>query len=1604
MFGRENLQEIQVNKKESKIGVYKYDNDILQTKNPYALDKAPLVDDNRQSKSKEAEDLRSRQQETKWLSENLEKILQEEKLRQDEKRKQEQEREALEKQKFDEEHTKEKHTQSLINTLMASKRGNRNKRQLVHFPTKSVLAPKFNDRYRERLTGSKRIEKQNDPSSELYQKKKNKQMLIDARDSYSKACIESMKAEMAGREVTCEGDEYKDLAQFMGIKEKGFSKEDRKSLLDKYLGTSMKKGPGGYEGQDRQRALDLMTKALFSVDVPSIRLDSDLSFVQNAGKLEAIMGMVVAYEHMLKRYETTDENGAVHTYFDDISSVTAEVVKEQLERLRILSLYYVNRRDIITNSYYAEHQNNEISIGAKDASAVQKDLSQKLLESQFIGQKLMQTYGAGNEVIAASGVNKTEFGPEITKDMIRKATKLTASSQEGKQLQRTKLEEAFKSMDYFGINGFGVYSSEAVRCSTGFANLSFAMKDLERNSSMFDCNSFEMKLVKKHLGRVKKILGSSASKLGFYDAKSNLTGALSELVNCCAEYKKVRKGIASSERFESVVKINEASALCLKFVQSMSELQFEEITKGKEKDSLSEVFSKSNMIVDLNKDEKSGAQKVFLRNRQQELKDSFDDAFGSGSDFRRYGTYMREIDGILDSDVAENEKAFTNQKNTLIQKYEAIIRLGKSYIKGKRPSMSGGVNRCSIAREAVRNARDMIVLIGGMNYADYKNQSRNGLSFKNALFGEALVDMYEVKMGDTVRTRVEGGSSDTVFTADKEAIDTNRYKRAVKFVGGDTTMFRDYKTTVYKKLDGTIVTGLSYNPNMSYIPKGHIQGKFRYVTAEEILSGAQKNNLNIVYSENALKQLTTIRIMDTIFGKGKRNMNTLQYNAATQPVLGEMTIVISSVLNTSNDGYFGRTTKAASGLGQDDANEINVSILDENGDLNIGAYDRNVADQVMSLSAEGCFAEFEKSGITLTEEEKAAFSERLSRVQAAFLKDKTDKNGWRNKRDARDERLRLSRIKSEEDNLKKYARWKLGDDSIQVKDSKKRIKDLKVLKVRDEDGIYNSSLEDMHEAGKSLVLVKEEFMPERATVEKEATLQNEAKKAKKDARKNVSKAQGALRERTFQARRKILELRKIGSEFKSVSDKYRMHQKEQFNKILKPYIDGEIKPSSEFEKIVEAFKLYAGMDVTVVNGMKETDFKQTMPKYQEDYYKNESDALLNAVKLTEDMLAGIPENASEELKSEREKLKELKKLYDKLMTGTLKLPENKEQIIVVEDSAFVKYEKDAIENTVTVTAQEEMMLRRDEPLFAHEPCVNDIAQGYVGDCYLLATIAAIVEKNPDIVRKMMVDNGDGTVTVKLFGTKEPKYVTVTKSTARTKDKRIDRGGDKYVQGALWVKMLEKAFVASGLLEEHWQDAVTDDDYATKDRISVFEQLRSKNKVAYESISGGGTSIAAQILLGTKGSKESWGLDHEYDDQLSSGILNYSAEQKKFLELADDIGKEKYFRKGNLKYALTVTTEGSFDAGENTGIYTEDQERGLFIHHVYTVLGLKTIGTTKTVILRNPWGTATNKFSYDENTGAVSSELETDSKAGGNLFIPVNTFFRMFRSYSKIEIN
>jgi hypothetical protein len=107
---------------------------------------------------------------------------------------------------------------------------------------------------------------------------------------------------------------------------------------------------------------------------------------------------------------------------------------------------------------------------------------------------------------------------------------------------------------------------------------------------------------------------------------------------------------------------------------------------------------------------------------------------------------------------------------------------------------------------------------------------------------------------------------------------------------------------------------------------------------------------------------------------------------------------------------------------------------------------------------------------------------------------------------------------------------------------------------------------------------------------------------------------------------------------------------------------------------------------------------------------------------------------------------------------------------------------------------------------ANEVDINDVQQGQVGDCYFVGLLAAIARVQPDFIKKMVKDNGDGTYTVTfhtkqglsgLFGSRSNQSVTVDSKfwTDGHGNPVFAKKGDSDAGGKpeLWVMVIEKAW-------------------------------------------------------------------------------------------------------------------------------------------------------------------------------------------------------------------
>jgi hypothetical protein len=94
-------------------------------------------------------------------------------------------------------------------------------------------------------------------------------------------------------------------------------------------------------------------------------------------------------------------------------------------------------------------------------------------------------------------------------------------------------------------------------------------------------------------------------------------------------------------------------------------------------------------------------------------------------------------------------------------------------------------------------------------------------------------------------------------------------------------------------------------------------------------------------------------------------------------------------------------------------------------------------------------------------------------------------------------------------------------------------------------------------------------------------------------------------------------------------------------------------------------------------------------------------------------------------------------------------------------------------------------------LFQNGVSYQDIAQGSVGDCYYLASLAATAFRSPSTIQNMFVDNGDNTYTVRFYKNGVADYVTVDRYLPTTSWGSLPYA--KTPNSELWVALAEKAY-------------------------------------------------------------------------------------------------------------------------------------------------------------------------------------------------------------------
>ncbi len=356
-------------------------------------------------------------------------------------------------------------------------------------------------------------------------------------------------------------------------------------------------------------------------------------------------------------------------------------------------------------------------------------------------------------------------------------------------------------------------------------------------------------------------------------------------------------------------------------------------------------------------------------------------------------------------------------------------------------------------------------------------------------------------------------------------------------------------------------------------------------------------------------------------------------------------------------------------------------------------------------------------------------------------------------------------------------------------------------------------------------------------------------------------------------------------------------------------------------------------------------------------YTEERKLLKKAIKVVDER------KKKEHVTNETVRLLEKVEQYFKEMTnGTLKVDnEVKKDVKVHEDYMLeevgnVKGKK----RTKLYNGVKYMSNQENTPLFSHEPVVNDLKQRMVSNCFMMAATAGIINISPDLIKSCLRDNGDGTVTVRLYDKDTiddkpvftPRYYTMRKTIPRVGVGAASM--DLLSAGCLWMQMIEKAFAFHG-----------------REKDGQFTK-------GYRSLWYGRGDMFIETLLGVP----------------TSDTVN----------LATDLGQDVFWEEiCNLQNNKLVFSTGTLG----------DSMKGLDTEHAYTILGGEVINKKKYVKMRNPYSNHSLQYKSNNKTthsGGPTAFSNSSDDTYGQFYMTFDDFLRnfpnVFRSdlYDKVKTN
>lgn len=766
------------------------------------------------------------------------------------------------------------------------------------------------------------------------------------------------------------------------------------------------------------------------------------------------------------------------------------------------------------------------------------------------------------------------------------------------------------------------------------------------------------------------------------------------------------------------------------------------------------------------------------------------------------------------------------------------------------------------------------------------------------------------------------------------------------------------------------------------------EGK-RLLTKEEIIDQAKAENRIIEYSTSALLQINEITILDMLMGIDKREEADFRYDVKPMVFKGKEVLKIMGVKVVSTNNAFTENKPNKEFLLPSYRFGIDRHAFHGMQDEIVAGRNR-LRENINKMTADDIAAKLSETGTVLNDAQKEALNERLDRLKSLYGAD-------------------------EYYNVSKYA------DMDFVADARQNYKRKRILANAVENGYKNVRNEEdmgtLTNSAKASLKAKDEMVKQFLS---------------SGTYRNTLKMNGTDKEDP------IARLYKLIKEYTEIRD---LHQDIEVNILLEKLQKTEANEKGDAPTGLEMLDKEARLVPEILKLIEEygdlvdVKLKATDQELENDEYEftNEQQALEKALKSKGAekyrTKAGIRRYLWDR---EKKKIQKMKDMF-RFAKGNVIYHEGITEIHT--DDSEIEYYRKKKENekgllddkgVETDYVKQELVDARDLPAFAHEPCAEDVVQSGLGNCWLMGALASIAEKNPEYIKNMIQDRGDDVV-VRLFDVDYREVLVAVKKSVPPNYSKTS---------ALWVRMIEKAITASGILEgyngftqkkaDRYKRDMEDDNTGelakNSSNLKAIEYMEVKDLVkkmpesqkngkkfgrSYYCLTGGSMEEALKIITG-KASKESisvLGGQGGQDVKDTIDILKLSDKEvmerygKQIEELVKTI-KERQEDKAN-KYVM-IASSHPFNKAKGSGENGENFRRGAAGPHMYTLLGVVQKDGREMIKLRNPWGSGKVTYITQKATG-IRIPVMGDDLDTGTFLMEISDFAVCFRGIDMIKL-